>query len=196
MTKYLLALAATLIIFSTGCISNEGNGETTAIIDTNKGIIKVKLFVDEMPTTTDNFIKLVNDGFYDGLLFHRIKENFMIQGGLYDVSGTVKASPYGAIPFETHPDITHVDGAISMARGADINTASSQFFICDGAQHSLDDEFLQQYGQRGYAAFGVVTEGIEIVRLIAESPHDSSLEPSPGGGTPLENIIINSITLE
>ena len=83
-----------------------------------------------------------------------------------------------------------------MARPTDIHGASAEFFICDGAQKSLDDDFLQQYGTRGYAAFGVVVEGIDVVRDIANTPHDGSFEPSPGGGKPLEDIIINSITIE
>ena len=111
----------------------------------------------------------------------------MIQAGRYAPDGSQKTSPFGTIEFETHPDVQHVDGAISMARGTDYNSASAEFFICDEAQHFLDGE---------YAAFGVVIEGIEVVREIASTPHDGSLEPSPGGGTPLENIIINSITIE
>jgi peptidyl-prolyl cis-trans isomerase A (cyclophilin A) len=195
MMKYGIIMALILLSSSIGCISNESDGKTTAVIETNMGTIKVKLYVDEMPITTGNFIRLVNDGFYDGLTFSRVKDDFMIQGGGYYPNGTYKPSPYGTITFEAHPDVKHVDGAISMARGQEINTASNQFFICDGAQPSLDDEFLQQYGMRGYAAFGVVTEGLEVVRTIASTPHDGSLEPSPGGGKPLDDIIINSIIM-
>ncbi len=83
-----------------------------------------------------------------------------------------------------------------MARGSEPDTASAEFFICDGIQQGLDDEFLQQYGMRGYAAFGVVIEGIEVVREIASTPHDGSLEPNPGGGKPLTDIVINSVTIE
>ena len=74
-----------------------------------------------------------------------------------------------------------------MARTSDPNSASSQFFICDGPQPNLDDS---------YAVFGVTIDGMDVVRDIADDPHDQSLEPNPGGGKPLEDIIINSITIE
>jgi len=171
-----------------------------AVIDTNMGTIKVELYEDKMPITTANFIKLANAGFYDGLIFHRIKDDFMIQGGGYYPNGTKKTDPYGPISFEINPDVTHVDGAISMARTSELNSAASEFFICDGEQQGLDDDFLQEnYGQRGYAAFGVVTEGIDIVRDIAARPHDNSVMDAngdpDGSGKPLTDIIINSIKI-
>ena len=189
MKQYGLLLALVSIIVSvglSGCADNDNNDNPVAVIDTTKGTIKVELFEDKLPKTTENFVKLVDDGFYDGLIFHRIKDNFMIQGGLQYPDGTTKSSPYGPIDLETHPDVQHVDGAISMARTAAPNSATSQFFICDGAQHLLDGQ---------YAAFGVVVDGIDVVRAIASAPHDGSLEPSPGGGKPLQDIIINSIVI-
>lgn len=180
-----IIIAIVLLVSSIGCVS-KSEKTTYAIIDTSMGTMKVKLYTDEMPITTANFIKLTNDGFYDDLIFHRVKDNFMIQGGYMYANGTTKESPYGSIQFETDSDVTHVDGAISMARTSDPNSATSQFFICDGAQTFLDGS---------YAAFGVVTEGIEVVRAIASTPNDGSLEPNPGGGKPLTDVIINSITI-
>ncbi len=183
----LISISAFLLVIGSGCLENEDEKNQLAIIDTSEGTIKIKLFEDKLPITTENFIKLATDGFYDGLIFHRVKDDFMIQAGRYTPDGSQKTSPYGTIEFETHPDVQHVDGAISMARGTDLNSASAEFFICDGAQHLLDEQ---------YAAFGVVIEGLEVVEEIASTPHDESLEPSPGGGKPLEDIIINSITIE
>ena len=157
------------------------------VMSTNFGDITIELFQDKVPNTVDNFLKLVNDGFYDGIIFHRISDDFMIQAGIETTDGTNKFSPYGPIALETHPEATHVDGAISMARTRDLNSATSQFFICDGPRHGLDN---------AYAVFGVVTEGIEVVREIAASPNDGRFEPSPGGGRPLEQIVINSITVQ
>ena len=203
MTKITLALLCVsmfLFVIGSGCLENDEEKNRLAIIDTSKGTIKIELFEDKLPVTTENFIKLATDGFYDGLIFHRIKDDFMIQAGRYKPDGTQKNSPYGTIEFETHPDVLHVDGAISMARPVDINGAGAEFFICDGEQRTLDDDFLQQYGMRGYAAFGIVVEGIEVVREIASAPHDESLEPppdtNPGGGKPLEDIVINKINIE
>ena len=156
-----------------------------ATIDTSKGIMKVKLYDERVPKTVDNFIKLANDGFYDGMIFHRIMNNFMIQAGYMYPDGSTAESPYGNIEFETHENVLHVDGAISMASTGYAVGGSSQFFICDGAQSYLDN---------AYAAFGVVIEGIEVLRDIADDPHDNS---SPaGGGKPYSDIIINSITIE
>ncbi len=189
MTKKAIALiliSAFLLVMVSGCLENEDEKNRLAILDTSKGTIKIELFEDKLPKTTENFIKLATDGFYDGLIFHRVMDDFMIQSGQYALDGSQKISPYGTIEFETDPDVQHVDGAISMARGADLDSASAQFFICDGAQHALDGQ---------YAAFGVVIEGIEVVRDIADTPHDGSYGDI-GGGKPLEDIIINSITIE
>jgi cyclophilin family peptidyl-prolyl cis-trans isomerase len=156
-----------------------------AVISTSMGTIRVELFQDEEPNTVANFIKLANDGFYNGLIFHRIGSTFMIQGGGFNPDGTQKQDPYGPINLETNTSVTHVDGAISMARTTDPNSATSQFFICVGAQHFLDGQ---------YAAFGVTIEGLEVVKNIAAQPTDNS--GGDGTGKPLTDILINSITIE
>ncbi len=166
--------------------NNNTQGNPIAVIDTSKGIIKIELYEDEMPKTCANFIKLVNDGFYDGMIFHRVMDDFMIQAGSTDPDGSMKESSYGTIEFETS-DLVHEDGSISMASTGWAVGGSAQFFICDGAQSSLNN---------GYATFGKTIEGIDVVRDIADEDHDGSLEPSPGGGKPLEDIIINSITIQ
>jgi peptidyl-prolyl cis-trans isomerase A (cyclophilin A) len=156
-----------------------------AFMDTSKGMIVIELYEDKVPITAGNFIRLVNDGFYNGMNFYRILDDFMIQAGRYFPDGSEDQSPYGNIEFETHEDVTHADGAISMAStGAGVG-GSAEFFICDGAQPGLDGS---------YAPFGVVIDGIDVLRDIAAQPHDSA-HPA-GGGTPLEDIIINSITIE
>jgi peptidyl-prolyl cis-trans isomerase A (cyclophilin A) len=170
--------------------SQDSGGEDTrsnpiAVFDTTMGTFKIELYQDKLPITAGNFIKLVNDGFYNGMTFYRISDDFMIQAGRYFPDGSVKHSPYGNIEFETHEDVKHVDGAISMAStGAGVG-GSGEFFICDGEQSFLDGN---------YAPFGVVIEGINVVRNIAAQPHDNS-NPA-GGGVPLQDIIINSIVIE
>jgi cyclophilin family peptidyl-prolyl cis-trans isomerase len=157
-------------------------GNPVALFDTSFGTFKVELFKDKMPTTVNNFVKLVNEGFYNGLIFHRIGANFMIQGGGYYPNETRKSSPYGNIPFETS-DVKHVDGAISMASTGSKVGGAAEFFICDGAQTFLDGN---------YAAFGVVIEGIDVVRSIAAQPHPDS---GDGTGKPTTDIIINNIII-
>jgi peptidyl-prolyl cis-trans isomerase A (cyclophilin A) len=186
----IIIVAGSLFIFLGNDTDNgENNTQTTgnsiAVIDTSKGIIKVELFEDKAPKTCENFIKLVNDGFYNGMIFHRIMDDFMIQAGNTFPDGTTKSSPYGNIEFESDPELLHEDGSISMASTGYGVGGSAQFFICDGAQSGLDG---------GYAVFGKAIEGIEVVRDIANDPHDNS---SPaGGGKPLEDILIKSITIE
>lgn len=167
---------------------DQANGEENpvAIFNTTKGIIEVELFANQTPKTVENFVKLANGGFYDGMIFHRISDDFMIQAGRSYPDGTVKSSPYGNIE-EFEGSVSHVDGAISMASTASGVPGSAEFFICDGAQPFLDGK---------YAAFGVVISGKDVVRDIADEEHDGSFEPQPGGGKPLEDIIINSITIE
>ena len=171
--------------FSNKPINNEAStGNPVAVFNTSLGTFKVELLKDKMPITVNNFVKLVNDGFYDGMIFYRISDNFMIQAGRYFPDGTEKFSSYGNIQFEIS-DVKHVDGAISMASTAAKAGGTAEFFICDGVQSFLDGN---------YASFGVTIEGIEIVRDIASRPHDNS-NPA-GGGKPLTDIIINSITIE
>lgn len=185
----IVAVAAAAFVMLQNLPSNsKNNGPATvnpvAVFNTNLGTFKVELFKDKMPITVDNFVKLVNDGFYNGMIFYRISDNFMIQAGRYYANGSEKFSPYGNIPFETS-SVKHVDGAISMASTGAKTGGSAEFFICDGNQSFLDGN---------YAAFGVTIQGIDVVRLIASQPQDNS---SPaGGGKPYTNIVINSITIE
>lgn len=173
-------------VFLSGC-SSETTKNRFAVITVSGGVtgtIKIQLYEDKMPITTANFIKLAQAGFYNGLIFHRIGATFMIQGGGFYPNGTEKQDPYGPINLETSTDVTHVDGAISMARTSDPNSATSEFFICVGAQHFLDGN---------YAAFGVVTEGLDVVKSIAAQPQDNS--GGDGTGKPLTDIVIASITI-
>ena len=161
-----------------------------ALIDTTTGTIVLELFEDKVPNTCENFIKLANDGFYENLVFHRVIDDFMIQGGGFHADGTLKESPYGTIGLEIHPDVRHVDGAIAMARTNDPNSATSQFFINDGPQYQLEPGGVDP---NGYAAFGIVIDGIEVVRSIAlvETTLKNGMQ-----GWPVGEVIINSITIE
>ena len=168
---------------------DQNNGDTPeensiAVIGTSMGTIKVELYEDKVPNTCENFIKLANDGFYDGLVFHRVIDDFMIQGGGFTSDGTKKESPYGTIDLEINPEVRHVDGAIAMARTSDPNSATSQFYICDGAQSFLDDN---------YAAFGVIIDGMDVLRDIASV---STTTKNGMADWPVDDVTINSITIE
>ncbi len=127
------------------------------------GTISLELDADTAPISVTNFINLANDGFYDGLTFHRIIKDFMIQGGDPLGNGTGGADNNIKGEFKSNGvenDISHVRGVISMARSMDADSASSQFFIVHQDSTYLDGE---------YAAFGKVTEGIEIVDQICDN---------------------------
>ena len=131
----------------------------------NGAIIDIELYPDKAPKTVANFEKLVKEGFYDGLTFHRIIRGFMILGG--DPEGTgmggSKDSIYGEFAFNGFPqnDLKHTKGVISMARTQEPNSASSQFFIMHEDAPHLDGS---------YAAFGKVVDGIDAVDEIAATP--------------------------
>lgn len=190
-TEYLLTIqdggetyTANTTIIVEELSEDEEHEYPNATIDTTKGIIKIMLFDDKAPNTVNNFINLANDGFYNDLVFHRVIDDFMIQGGGYYADGNHKESPYSTIDLEIHEDLRHADGAIAMARTYDPNSATSQFYICDGSQSFLDDS---------YAVFGVVTEGIDIVRSIASVSTETKYSMQ---NWPIDDIIINSITIE
>lgn len=138
----------------------------------NGGIIKAELYPDIAPESVNNFISLVKNGFYDGLIFHRVISGFMIQGG--DPQGTGMGGPGYCIKGEfrnngVKNDLSHKRGVLSMARSQSPNSAGSQFFI----MHE-DGPFLD--GQ--YAAFGAVTEGLEVVDAIAAVRTDRNDRPA------------------
>ncbi len=128
------------------------------VIMENGGEYIIELYPEYAPETVANFLKLVNDGFYNGLTFHRIVDGFMAQGGDPEGTGcggsaeTVKGE-FSANGF-TQNTLSHERGVISMARSMDMNSASSQFFICYGDCSFLDGN---------YAAFGKVTDGMDVV---------------------------------
>lgn len=133
------------------------------IVVKDYGTISLELYADIAPITVSNFAKLVNEGFYDGLTFHRIIEGFMIQGGDPLGNGTGGSDEEIKGEFSKNGvqnSISHVRGTISMARANAYDSASSQFFIMQEDTPNLDGS---------YAAFGKVTDGIEIVDKICEN---------------------------
>lgn len=195
MKKLKLTLAAVLAVISLltliSCKSGSSDGgedgdfgETimVQIEMENGGIIKLELYPEAAPITVENFVNLVKDGFYDGLIFHRVIKDFMIQGG--DPEGTGMGGSDTKIKGEFSQNgwnnpISHKRGVISMARSRAMDSASSQFFICHADATYLDGQ---------YAAFGKVTEGMDVVDEIASVETDKN-------DRPVEDVVIKSITL-
>ena len=149
----------------------------------NGGIIKAELYPEIAPNTVNNFISLVNNGFYNGIIFHRVIRGFMIQGGCPD--GTGMGGPGYSIKGEfaqngVKNDLVHTEGVLSMARAMHPDSAGSQFFIMHKAAPHLDG---------AYAAFGKITEGMDVVNKIAETDTDYS-------DRPLDEQKIQSMTVE
>ncbi len=150
------------------------------------GTIKVELDADTAPITVTNFVQLAQDGFYDGLTFHRIIDGFMIQGGDPNGNGTGGSDAKIKGEFSSNGvenDISHVRGVISMARSSAKDSASSQFFIVQQDSTYLDGD---------YAAFGHVTEGMDIVDAICA---DMPVEDSNGTVLAENQPVIESITM-
>ena len=153
------------------------------IVMQNGDVMKAELYPEVAPNTVNNFISLINKGFYNGLIFHRVIKGFMLQGG--DPEGTGMGGPDYSIKGEFASNgftnnLKHTKGVLSMARTMMPDSAGSQFFLMHKTSPHLDGE---------YAAFGKVIEGLEVIDKIAEVPTDFS-------DRPLEDQVIESITVE
>lgn len=149
----------------------------------NGGVIKAELYPEIAPNTVNNFIDLINRGFYDGLIFHRVIPGFMIQGG--DPEGNGMGGPGYSIKGEFSRngfknELKHTKGVLSMARTMDLNSAGSQFFIMVEDAPHLDGQ---------YASFGKVIEGMEVADEIVNAKTDYS-------DRPYEDQVIKSMTVE
>ena len=168
-----------LSVFILGCTNQEvDNMKTIAVFETNKGTFEIELFTEKAPITTENFINLTNKGFYNGQIFHRVIDDFMIQGG--DPKGDGTGGPGYEIKDEFHPDLKHdSEGILSMANSGP-NTGGSQFFITLAATPWLDGK---------HAVFGKVTKGMDIVKAIGNAQKDARDKP-------VEDIVITKLTIK
>ena len=152
-------------------------GNKIAGFNTSKGNFKIELFNDKAPVTTGNFMKLADDGFYNGLIFHRVIPNFMIQGGC--PHGTGRGGPGYTIKDEFHPDLEHDTAGILSMANAGPNTGGSQFFITVAPTPWLNGK---------HAIFGKVTEEYDVVEAISKVNSDENDKP-------FEDVVIKSITI-
>lgn len=229
--KIYLTILALFVLLSTGCqnkdeekINNRGememnleqlqmpeDGEEVAIIKTNLGEIKLRLFEEVAPKTVENFKTLAGDGYYNGIIFHRVMDDFMIQGG--DPTGTGRGGESmwnNKFDDEFHPDYHNYRGALSMAN-AGPNTNGSQFFIVqkssvdnnmiktmeqEGEEKGYSEDVIKAYRELGgthwldfnHTVFGQVFQGMDVVDKIAGVKTDNSNKP-------LEDIVMEEVNI-
>lgn len=167
-----------------------GDGKLYADIVTSKGKIVVELNEDAAPITVENFKKYANDGFYDGLIFHRVIKDFMVQGGGFYPDMTPKSPTYGPIKNEAlTAGLANVKYTIAMARTNEADSATSQFFI-----NTVDNDFLNPGGnsEAGYCVFGKVTEGFGVVDNIEIVPTTTEGSYSD---VPVSDVTITTVTI-
>ncbi len=180
-----------LLIFSLVPVQGSSNENPVAIIRTNRGTIEVELYQNDAPETVENFIRYAEDGFYENLIFHRVIEEFMIQGGGFHSGMERKEPTYDPIQNEAEASGHRNErGTIAMARTTDPHSATSQFFINQDDNGFLDWDQAQDGW--GYCVFGRVTSGMNVVDEIA------SVETTTVDGhsdVPVEDIIIEEVTI-
>jgi cyclophilin family peptidyl-prolyl cis-trans isomerase len=197
MNRPLIALFFALIC-STGWAADKVPAHPHILVETTVGSFKLELDGNAAPLTVANFLKLVDKGFYDGTIFHRVIPNFMVQGGGY-TPGNVLKEPGETIPNESGNGLQNLRGTIAMARTADPHSAGSQFFInvVDNVSSNPDTSDLDPVkhttkGRWGYAVFGFVFEGMDVVDKIVRV---RTMPNGPGGApAPVVPIIINKMS--
>jgi cyclophilin family peptidyl-prolyl cis-trans isomerase len=170
--------------------SSTHESRTVVRMETSKGDIIIELFDQEAPKTVKNFIGYIEDNFYEGTIFHRIIQNFMIQGGGFEAGLKQKATREPIIN-EATATLSNMRGTIAMARTADINSATAQFFINTVNNPALDHRNKTQQGY-GYAVFGKVIEGLDIVDDIAAVKTGSS---GYFQDVPKEDVVIKKVSI-
>ena len=168
-------------------IEKKNGGNPMIVLSTSMGDIKIELYKDKAPITVENFLSYVNDKFYDGTIFHRVIPGFMVQGGGFTTDMNEKPTK-APIKNEADNGLRNERGTIAMARTNVVDSATSQFFI-----NQVDNDFLN-HGDRdfGYAVFGKVVEGMDVVDKI------SAVKTGSKGmhrDVPLEEVIVESVQI-
>jgi cyclophilin family peptidyl-prolyl cis-trans isomerase len=166
-----------------------GKGNPTIVIKTNKGVIEAVLYKDKSPITVENFLKYVDAGFYSGTIFHRVIWGFMIQGGGFD-RYFIQKPTRPPIKNEAANGLKNERGTLAMARTSAVDSATAQFFI------NLKNNAMLDHGSRdyGYAVFGKVTQGMDVVDAIAGV--QTGAKGPFSSDSPLDTVIIESIRVK
>ena len=184
LAKYFLSL--TLIVLSSSALAEN----PIVKLETSEGDITVVLFADKSPKTVENFLAHIDEGFYENTVFHRIIDNFMVQGGGFDVDLKQKKTERKVIN-ESKNRLHNDRGTLAMARTSDPDSAGSQFFINQRNNPRLDWTPFKP----GYTVFGEVITGMRIVDFMASTPTGNAVGKTDKGQMPLQNVPLDPIVL-
>lgn len=189
----LAPLFLAILLFS-ACTQEKDEGGNTlpqVKLETSLGDIVIELMPEKAPDTVANFLSYVEDGFYDGTIFHRVIEDFMIQGGGF-TERLAKKTTKPPIQNEADNGLRNIRGTIAMARMGDPHSASAQFFINTGSNNSLNFQSEDDGRAWGYAVFGRVVDGMEVLSAI----HTVKTKPKgPFLDLPIEHVVIRKISI-
>ncbi|MDO6563741.1 peptidylprolyl isomerase [Amphritea sp. 1_MG-2023] len=185
LKKYLLSLLLSVTLLNTA-VADEIN--PVVVMTTSAGVIELELLPEQAPLTVANFLRYVDNGLYSDTIFHRVIDNFMIQGGGFSVD-LEKKDTLPPVRNESVEGLPNMRGTIAMARTNDPHSATSQFFI-----NLKNNEFLNAKGSRpGYTVFGKVISGIDVITQIG---HVQTGRQGPYKDVPLDPILIQSVSLK
>ena len=179
-------LSLTLIVLSSSALAEN----PIVKLETSEGDITVVLFADKSPKTVENFLAHVDEGFYENTIFHRVIDNFMVQGGGFDVDLKQKKTERKVIN-ESKNRLHNDRGTLAMARTSDPDSAGSQFFINQRNNPRLDWTPFKP----GYTVFGEVITGMRIVDFMASTPTGNAVGKTDKGQMPLQNVPLDPIVL-
>jgi cyclophilin family peptidyl-prolyl cis-trans isomerase len=186
MSALRLALCSLIAAFAAAGAARAAN--PVVVIETNHGTIKVELYEEKAPITVKNFLSYVDDKHYDGLIFHRVIEGFMVQGGGMEPGGKEKKTK-PAIKNEAANGLSNLRSTIAMARTGEPDSATSQFYI-----NTVDNTFLDKKEDPngvGYCVFGRVIEGMDVVDKIEKVKKKPAAQGKPS--VPAEDVVIKSV---
>lgn len=190
--KQLISFLAVMALSLSAAMAQELSSNPQVTLHTSMGDITMELFPQDAPATVENFLLYANDGFYDGTIFHRVISHFMVQGGGMELVESEDGVRVVAKPTrepiinEADNGLKNVRGTVAMARTNDVNSATSQFFINVEVNGSLDHKGTDDSRSWGYAVFGRVITGMDVVddiRFVETGPQD----------VPVETVIIESV---
>jgi cyclophilin family peptidyl-prolyl cis-trans isomerase len=185
----MMALALMLSVLTTGA-AEEQAPNPRVLMKTSDGDITIELFADKAPVTVQNFLQYAEDGYYDGTVFHRVISNFMIQGGGFTAALEEKPTRERIIN-ESRNKLHNTRGTLAMARTSDPDSATAQFFINQRSNLRLD----WSPGKDGYAVFGEVIDGMQVVDIIALSDTGSAQAQTTRGPAVFQDVPVKPVVI-